>query len=187
VSRAEEFHPHALPELDVSLSAHPAPIQQSPVSFPPAQHAWKRRTVLILAGALAPPISGWHNVPVPLNTVPWLHPFVGDFLAVGSEEAHLTVLTSVRLPNWTCRFPASSFHKGERLLGCKEEMRWINFTLSTNEWTFLSPSGLIQSASLLGRTGSGFSLRELSSCLTLLICPSGSFLLSLSVAFPNFL
>ena len=104
--------------------------------------------------------------------------FVG-FNAVGSEEAHLAVLASVRRSNWTCRFPASSFHRGERLLGCKEGMRWIN-------WTFLSPSGLIQSASLLGRTGSGFSLRELSSCLTLLICPSGSFLLPLSVAFPNF-
>jgi hypothetical protein len=86
------------------------------------------------------------------------------------------VLASIRLSNWTCRFPASSFHRGERLLGCKEGI---------NEWTFLSPSGLIQSASLLGRTGSGFSLRELSSCLTLLICLSGSFLLPLSVAFPN--
>jgi hypothetical protein len=99
------------------------------------------------------------------------------FCAVGSEEAHLAALASVRRSNWTCRFPASSFHRGEHLLGCKEGI----------EWTFLSPSGLIQSASLLGRTGSGFSLRELSSCLTLLICPSGSFLLPLSVAFPNFL
>ena len=46
-----------------------------------------------------------------------------SFIAVGSEEAHLAVLTSVRLPNWTCRFPASSFHNGEHLLGCKEGMR----------------------------------------------------------------
>ena len=45
------------------------------------------------------------------------------FIAVGSEEAHLAVLTSVRLPNWTCRFPASSFHNGGHLLGCKEGMR----------------------------------------------------------------
>ena len=44
------------------------------------------------------------------------------FIAVGSEEAHLAALTSVRLPNWTCRFPASSFHNGEHLLGCKEGM-----------------------------------------------------------------
>jgi hypothetical protein len=50
------------------------------------------------------------------------------FCAVGSEEAHLAVLASVRRSNWTCRFPASSFHRGERLLGCKEGMRWINFT-----------------------------------------------------------
>src|SRR5271165_181233 len=28
VSRAGEFHPHALPELDVNLSAHPAPIHE---------------------------------------------------------------------------------------------------------------------------------------------------------------
>ena len=47
----------------------------------------------------------------------------GSLLIVGSEEAHLAVLTSVRLPNWTCRFPASSFHNGEHLLGCKEGMR----------------------------------------------------------------
>ena len=46
------------------------------------------------------------------------------FCAVGSEEAHLAALTSVRLPNWTCRFPASSFHNGEHLLGCKEGMGW---------------------------------------------------------------
>ena len=58
-------------------------------------------------------------------------------------------------------------------------------TLSTTESTFLAPSGFLQSASLLGQSGSGFSLRELSSCLTLLFCPSGSFLLPLSVAFPN--
>ena len=29
VSRAGEFHPDALPELDVNLSAHPAPVIQS--------------------------------------------------------------------------------------------------------------------------------------------------------------
>ena len=58
-------------------------------------------------------------------------------------------------------------------------------TLSTTESTFLAPSGFLQSASLLGQSGSGFSLMELSSCLTLLVCSSGSFLLPLSVAFPN--
>ena len=50
------------------------------------------------------------------------------FIAVGSEEAHLAALTSVRLPNWTCRFPASSFHKAEHRLGCKEGIRRIKFT-----------------------------------------------------------
>jgi len=58
-------------------------------------------------------------------------------------------------------------------------------TLSTTESASFAPSGFLQSASLLGQSGSGFSLRELSSCLTLLFCPSGSFLLPLSVAFPN--
>src|SRR5258705_3325528 len=58
-------------------------------------------------------------------------------------------------------------------------------TLSTTESAFLAPSGFLQSASLLGQSGSGFSLMELSSCLTLLVCSSGSFLLPLSVAFPN--
>jgi hypothetical protein len=29
VSRAGEFHPDALPELDVNLSAHPAPVIKS--------------------------------------------------------------------------------------------------------------------------------------------------------------
>ena len=59
---------------------------------------------------------------------PSLHPDFRGFLAVGSEEAHLAVLTSVRRSNRTCRFPASSFHNGEHLLGCKEGMRWIKFT-----------------------------------------------------------
>ena len=51
-----------------------------------------------------------------------------DLFAVGSEEAHLAALTSVRLPNWTCRFPASSFHKAEHRLGCKDGIRRIKFT-----------------------------------------------------------
>ncbi len=35
------------------------------------------------------------------------------FAAVGSEEARsiAPALTSVRRPNWTCSFPASSFHE----------------------------------------------------------------------------
>src|SRR5215467_1884953 len=35
------------------------------------------------------------------------------------------------------------------------------YTLSINEWTFLVPVGLIQSASLLGHGCTGFSLKEL--------------------------
>src|SRR6516165_6078810 len=35
------------------------------------------------------------------------------------------------------------------------------YTLSINEWTFLAPVGLIQSASLLGRECTGISLMEL--------------------------
>jgi len=60
---------------------------------------------------------------VALKVRPLRSTVVTRFLAVGSEEAHLAVLTSDRLPNWTCRFPASSFHNGEHLLGCKEGMR----------------------------------------------------------------
>jgi hypothetical protein len=35
------------------------------------------------------------------------------FIAVGSEEARsiALALASVRRPNWTCSFPASSFHE----------------------------------------------------------------------------
>jgi hypothetical protein len=33
------------------------------------------------------------------------------FTAVGSEEARAIALTSVRRTNWTCSFPASSFHE----------------------------------------------------------------------------
>jgi hypothetical protein len=33
------------------------------------------------------------------------------FIAVGSEEAPTEGLASVRRSNWTCRFPASSFHE----------------------------------------------------------------------------
>ena len=34
-----------------------------------------------------------------------------DFTAVGSEEAPTEGLASVRRSNWTCSFPASSFHE----------------------------------------------------------------------------
>jgi hypothetical protein len=38
---------------------------------------------------------------------------VAGFTAVGSEEARsiALALTSVRRTNWTCSFPASSFHE----------------------------------------------------------------------------
>jgi hypothetical protein len=37
----------------------------------------------------------------------------GSFVAVGSEEARsiALALASVRRSNWTCGFPASSFHE----------------------------------------------------------------------------
>jgi len=39
-------------------------------------------------------------------------PMFGDFSGVGSEEAGAVsrALASVRRSNWTCSFPASSFH-----------------------------------------------------------------------------
>ena len=51
----------------------------------------------------------------PFLPLPFLHRLVsfGDFIDVGSEEARLVAfaLTSVRRSNWTCSFPASSFHE----------------------------------------------------------------------------
>lgn len=67
-------------------------------------------------------------------------------------------------PNWLIRkqptrllaplFPGTSLPRTSLPRGL--------YTLSMREWTFLSPSGLIQSASLLGRRRSGLSLKELS-------------------------
>ena len=78
----------------------------------------------LLTQALLSPISS----PIQFRSTSALSGSFDWFCDVGSEEAHLAVLASVRRSNWTCRFPASSFHKGERLLGCREGMRWINFS-----------------------------------------------------------
>jgi hypothetical protein len=56
-----------------------------------------------IARALVP--SGLTLEPRPLRST-----IITRFTAVGSEEAHLSVLTSVRLSNCTCSFPACSFH-----------------------------------------------------------------------------
>ena len=62
------------------------------------------------------------------------------------------MLASVRRSNWTCGFPASSFRRERvRDAGSVKESGRSGATLSTREWTFLSPVGLSQSASLLGR------------------------------------
>ena len=55
---------------------------------------------------------------VPLGPFPWLHrlrhyfrQFCSRLRGVGSEEAPTEGLASVRRSNWTCSFPASSFHE----------------------------------------------------------------------------
>src|SRR5262252_2397208 len=61
-----------------------------------------------------------------------------------------------------------------------------SYTLSINEWTFSAPVGLIQSASLLGRERTGFSLKELfQPPSSLLIWFSLSSQPSSPAAFPN--
>jgi len=71
VSSPREFHPRALAEPDLNLSAHPAPI--TPL----------RRTTLYRP---APPITGW-----PIDKTEWLHPFapsaLPDFLTTTGESA----------------------------------------------------------------------------------------------------
>jgi hypothetical protein len=46
------------------------------------------------------------------------------FTTVGSEEAHLAVLTSVRHSNCTCSFPACSFHADALARAAREGIRW---------------------------------------------------------------
>src|SRR5208282_775441 len=62
--------------------------------------------------------------PWPDNAVPSVRPHYRIFNPVGSEEARsiALALASVRRSNWTCSFPASSFHETFRLI-LKEQMR----------------------------------------------------------------
>ena len=103
-------------------------------------------------------------------------------------------LASVRRSNCTYGFPVCSFHEDCFLAGAIEGMSPTKltspysprlYTLSINEWTFLAPVGLIQSASLLGRGCTGFSLMELILLPALLIWLPLSFPPSSSAAFPN--
>ena len=79
----------------------------------------------LLTQALLSPISS----PIQFRSTSALSGSFDWFCDVGSEEARLAVLASVRRSNWTCRFPASSFHRGEHLLGCKEGMSGPSFSL----------------------------------------------------------
>src|SRR5271166_716076 len=64
---------------------------------------------------------------------------VRGFTGVGSEEARsiALALASVRRSNWTCSFPASSFHEWALAIRREgiSETRLTNI-LSTREWTF---------------------------------------------------
>jgi len=59
----------------------------------------------------------------------------GDFIAVGSEEAPIEELASVRHSNGTCSFPAFRFHEWFREVR-REGIGETRVTLSTREWTF---------------------------------------------------
>src|SRR3954453_9333370 len=86
----------------------PAPVTREPGS----------ESSTCFAGAYSPwppPFAPPTPLRPPLQTPPqgaFLALFVG-FTAVGSEEARsiALALTSVRRTNWTCSFPASSFHE----------------------------------------------------------------------------
>ena len=58
------------------------------------------------------PTSSAATSPADASAVDFFALFAG-FTAVGSEEARsiALALTSVRRTNWTCSFPASSFHE----------------------------------------------------------------------------
>ena len=80
VSSAGEFHPRALSEPDVNLSAHTAPAVEPPARQEPgasaglasligSSHCWLTRRVRSY------------------NITPSLHPFLGDFLATTGDSA----------------------------------------------------------------------------------------------------
>jgi hypothetical protein len=62
-------------------------------------------------------------------------PLFGRFLGVGSEEAPIEGLASVRHSNGTCSFPAFRFHEWFREVR-REGIGERRVTLSTREWTF---------------------------------------------------
>ena len=74
--------------------------------------------------------------------------------SVGSEVAHRVAptLATVRRPDRACRFPAHGFHEDAGFRDAEEGIK---------QWSLLAPVGLIQSASILGRERTGFSLKEL--------------------------
>ena len=63
-----------------------------------------------------------------------------DFIAVGSEEARLTALASVRRSNCTCGFPACSFHEDKPALGPSDGISAIKFSRPISPYSFVSGS-----------------------------------------------
>ena len=95
------------------------------------------------------------KLPLPKDLPGWiLAAYPGVILAaiVGSEEAHLAMLASVRRSNCTCGFPACSFHEDTH-----EKMR----RRATASGPLYAPVGSIEAASVLGRRCTGFSKKEL--------------------------
>lgn len=68
---------------------------------------------------------------------------VTRFIGVGSEEAPIKCLASVRRSNWTCSFPASSFHKATHYRRFSEGINFIRLT-SPNSLCNLDPGRVFQ-------------------------------------------
>ena len=131
-SRPGESHPQALTEPDMNVSAHPALTVQPLLDATSAsgQRAPGRRPRWPVSGApsagdAAASVNGFalstKFLPSPVDlaippagAAPSLQPHYRTFLTVGSEEAPIEGLASVRRSNGTCGFPAYRFHKAAR-------------------------------------------------------------------------
>jgi hypothetical protein len=91
-----ELHPQALTDPDVSVSTHPALTVQPVNGFALPKGSFRMAVDLSIK---------------PNSVAPSLQRHYSTFITVGSEEAPIEGLASVRRSNGTCRFPAFRFHE----------------------------------------------------------------------------
>ena len=91
-----ELHPQALTDPDVSVSTHPAPTVQPVNGFALPKGSSRMAVDLSIK---------------PDSVAPSLQRHYSTFITVGSEEAPIEGLASVRRSNGTCGFPAFRFHE----------------------------------------------------------------------------